>query len=236
MYIGVKSQNRRRSKPSPARPSESPASRLRMAIHEGQFVSGQRLIEVEIMELLGVSRGQVRLAFRELESEGLVRIEKNRGASVRRISRAEVRESLDVLEVISLVLSEKAVERVENPEAEAALRRSLDLVTKFKSSRDRADQCRRYMNETARFWLAISNVVANSVLEDFRIKLETKLFRLSLEGLLVTGNAERWVALHGDILKAILARDAVSVRALVVRSVRDVSGAIHALPDSAFGT
>jgi len=48
------------------------ASILREAIATGEFPRGHRLIEVELAEQFGVSRGPVRDAFRILETEGLV--------------------------------------------------------------------------------------------------------------------------------------------------------------------
>src|SRR5689334_774771 len=52
----------------------------------GDLAAGAKLNEVAIAELLGVSRGPVREAFRALEASGLVRLEKNRGVFVRQIS------------------------------------------------------------------------------------------------------------------------------------------------------
>ena len=45
---------------------------LRSAILEGKLKSGQRLMEVQLAEQLGVSRTPVREAIRKLELEGLV--------------------------------------------------------------------------------------------------------------------------------------------------------------------
>lgn len=48
------------------------ASALREAIAGGEFVRGERLIEVDLAERFGVSRGPIRDAFRILQVEGLV--------------------------------------------------------------------------------------------------------------------------------------------------------------------
>ncbi|HSU42835.1 MAG TPA: phosphonate utilization associated transcriptional regulator [Casimicrobiaceae bacterium] len=52
----------------------------------GDLAAGSKLTEASIAEMLGVSRGPVREAFRALEGSGLVRIEKNRGVYVRQIA------------------------------------------------------------------------------------------------------------------------------------------------------
>src|ERR1700676_2041157 len=74
--------------------SESQTSRSRAVdveravaqwIFRGELTAGEKLTEQEVALRLGVSRGPVREAFRALEDLGLVRIEQNRGASVRKI-------------------------------------------------------------------------------------------------------------------------------------------------------
>ena len=67
---------------------------LRSAILEGK--SGQRLMEVQLAEQLGVSRTPVREAIRKLELEGLVVMLRRKGAYVANIS---VKDLMDVLEI-----------------------------------------------------------------------------------------------------------------------------------------
>ncbi len=55
---------------------------LRSAILEFRLKPGQRLVERELIESLGVSRTTVREALRELDSEGLVTVAPQRGAFV----------------------------------------------------------------------------------------------------------------------------------------------------------
>jgi DNA-binding GntR family transcriptional regulator len=56
--------------------------RLRAAIIDGRFKPGDRLIEREMCELLGVSRASLREALRQLEAEELVTIVPHRGPVV----------------------------------------------------------------------------------------------------------------------------------------------------------
>lgn len=69
---------------------------LEHRILAGDLAPGDKLNEEEIAGKLNVSRGPVREAFRALESEGLVRTEKNRGVFVRQVS---VREADEIYEV-----------------------------------------------------------------------------------------------------------------------------------------
>jgi DNA-binding GntR family transcriptional regulator len=69
---------------------------LRTAITSGRFAPGQRLVEKDLCDLLGVSRPSVREALRELESEGLINTIPNRGPLVSMLS---ARDAVSIYEV-----------------------------------------------------------------------------------------------------------------------------------------
>jgi len=69
---------------------------LRNAILSGELLQGMQLRQDQLAEQFGTSRIPVREALRQLESEGLVRIEPNRGAIVTSLSLADVLEMLDI--------------------------------------------------------------------------------------------------------------------------------------------
>lgn len=71
---------------------------LRTAILEGDLKAGQRLMEVQLAEQLGVSRTPIREAIRKLELEGLVVMLPRKGAYVANIS---FKDLIDVLEIRS---------------------------------------------------------------------------------------------------------------------------------------
>ena len=69
---------------------------LRGAIVEGRLKPGERLMEVQLAEQLGVSRTPVREAIRKLELEGLVVMLPRKGAYVANMS---LKDLIDVLEI-----------------------------------------------------------------------------------------------------------------------------------------
>lgn len=89
------------------------AARVRAAILTGHFGPGERLREEALATAMGVSRGPVREALAKLEREGLIVIQRNRGAFVARLS------TEDLEEVYTLRV---AIERL-------AVRRAAELAT-----------------------------------------------------------------------------------------------------------
>jgi DNA-binding GntR family transcriptional regulator len=71
---------------------ESVVDHLRDLILNGQLAPGERLVQDELAELLGVSRTPVREALHKLASEGLVTFSSYKGASVVEFSPSEVEE------------------------------------------------------------------------------------------------------------------------------------------------
>jgi len=85
---------------------------LTRMIIAGELVAGAKLNEVAIAELLGVSRGPVREAFRALEESGLVRLEKNRGVFVRQIAVEEADEIYELRAVLDEFVGRRAALKV----------------------------------------------------------------------------------------------------------------------------
>jgi GntR family transcriptional regulator, trigonelline degradation regulator len=65
---------------------------LRDSIVHGRLAPGERLVERELIDLVGVSRTVIREVLRQLESEGLIHVVPNKGAVVRQLSLADARD------------------------------------------------------------------------------------------------------------------------------------------------
>jgi len=104
--IDAPSRTRREADSEPSQTSVDQASLLiRQAIITGQYGPGERIKLSDLTERFGLSAMPMREALRKLEGEGLVQIEANRGATVRRVDRKfledlyEVRAQLEILAV-----------------------------------------------------------------------------------------------------------------------------------------
>ncbi len=85
---------------------------LRQAILKGELEPGERLMEIQLAEKLGVSRTPIREAIRKLELEGLVLMIPRKGAEVARISEKNLRDVLEVRRSLEELAIELACERM----------------------------------------------------------------------------------------------------------------------------
>jgi len=90
---------------------ETVVQALRQEILEGERPGGQRLVEQELTARYGVARHTLRAALRELGSEGLVRIEPNRGARVTRLSAEEIVELYELRTALEVEAARLALQR-----------------------------------------------------------------------------------------------------------------------------
>lgn len=89
------------------------SERIRDAILRGDLVAGQRLVEADLCEELGASRGAIRSALVELAAEGLVERVANRGARVRVVPLEEAIEIYEVRRVVEALCAAKAAEHAD---------------------------------------------------------------------------------------------------------------------------
>jgi GntR family transcriptional regulator, trigonelline degradation regulator len=80
---------------------EDCVSRLRADIMSGNLRPGQKLIEADLCDQMGISRPSLREALRVLEADKLVELVPNRGPSVARLGEQEIEEIHDVWSMLT---------------------------------------------------------------------------------------------------------------------------------------
>lgn len=112
---------------------------LRQAILKGELKPGERLMEIQLANKLGVSRTPVREAIRKLELEGLVLMIPRKGAEVAEITRQDMEDVLEVRTALEELAVKDACDHITDAqlselkkasnEFKKALLESKDLVT-----------------------------------------------------------------------------------------------------------
>jgi len=97
---------------------------LREAILSGRLKPGERLMEVQLAEEMGVSRTPVREAIRKLELEGLAIMIARRGAYVSDLSIKDIAETFEIRTALESLAAGLAAERI-SPEGLEQLERIL---------------------------------------------------------------------------------------------------------------
>ena len=97
---------------------EAVCETLRDAIRKGILEPGERLMEVQLAEELGISRTPVREAIRKLEQEGYVIMMPRRGTYVSDISTNDVKEIFEIRSALESLATGLAARRIEPEELE----------------------------------------------------------------------------------------------------------------------
>ncbi|MEU4254509.1 GntR family transcriptional regulator [Amycolatopsis sp. NPDC026612] len=184
---------------------------LRERILTGRLRPGDRLVERELAEDLGVSRVPVREAIRSLEAEGFLVVQSPRRVVVRQLARVDVEELFDVREALEGLAAGLAAER-----AGAAELKRLDRVLADAARATARGDAARITVLNSRFHDEIVAIAGNALLSTMLQPLEGRLRWL-------TSQNEHWAELldeHRRLREAIASGDADRAKASAVEHVR----------------
>lgn len=106
---------------------------LRDAVRRGILQPGERLMEIQLAEDLGVSRTPVREAIRKLEMEGYVIMMPRRGTYVADLSIRDINEVFEIRTSLESLASGLAAERINEDELEKLQRLLVEIGAYIKS-------------------------------------------------------------------------------------------------------
>ena len=140
---------------------------LRRMISTGELAAGERLVEIPLAARLGVSRMPVRMAFRELEQEGLLVRVGVRGYTVRSVSSAEIAGAVEVRGVLeglaARLLAERGASKATMAELIACLADGDALLAKGRLEEADAPG---YLDMNIRFHAAIIEAAGNIAIHE----------------------------------------------------------------------
>lgn len=199
---------------------EKCVKRLRGGIMVGDLRPGQKLIEAELQEELGVSRSSLREALRLLEREKLVELVPNRGPSVAKLGQKEIE---DIHEVWALLTGEAVFDFAKIATAQD-IKSLQTIVLQLKQSLH-AKEPLRQLNITNSFFGHIYLRCKNDVLVDLVSTLVSRLNFLRAQALMREGWREVCAQEIGEIMSAIAAKKPSQARRAVQHHIESACGA-----------
>ena len=203
---------------------------LRDAILAGEFAAGQRLVEVDLCERFGCSRFAVRAAIPVLASEGLVDVQRHRGARVRVIPLIEAIEITEVRRLLEGLTAARAAERV-TPAQAAELQ---DIVAEMRVAVGAAELL-RYSDANARLHARIRAIAAHDTATSMIERLRAQLVRHQFSVSLIPGRPAVSLAQHEQIVAAVVARDPAAAEAAMHDHITSVIEALNSLAEEQAG-
>lgn len=176
---------------------------LRNAILKGELKPGERLMEVQLAQRLGVSRTPVREAIRKLELEGLVCMLPRRGAVVANITVRDLEDVLEVRASLEELAARKACENI----TEEQLRDLKKTAGDFRRSLE-GDDLVACVEADMAFHEIIYEAAANRRLQQILQNLREQMYRYRLEYLKDKRMHRLLVEEHDTIRRAIKKHDA----------------------------
>lgn len=196
---------------------------LRSAIVDRRLAPGTKLTESEVGALFDASRTVARAALQMLAFEGLVKMERNRGAFVSSPSPEEARQVFASRRLIEPGIAVAAADRITAADV-AAFRRHLAEETAHMNERGPAAR-RAEIKASGDFHLMVASISGNQILKRF---MEELIARSSLVIALYgrTGVSSCGHNEHADILDALERRDGEKAAHLMLHHIDHIEADI----------
>lgn len=180
--------------------SEHVYRRLRDAIREGRFKSGDRVMEIEVADWLKVSRTPVRDAIRRLEGEGMLQYEPHHGLVVARLDRQAVMELYVMRETLEGTAACLCARHASDMEV-------LDLVELIERERTIQGDPEAAAHHNRLFHESIHRGAHNRYLEKSLAAVNDSMWLLGKPLMLLPHRAQAAFTEHASIVDAVQRRD-----------------------------
>ncbi len=206
-------------------PTAEVVAHMRQAILDGEYSPRERLVEADLCRRFSASRFSARVALQQLAFEGLVELQRNRGASVRALSIDEAIEVTQVRAALEGLCAQRAA-TLATPEQIEALQEIAEAMQQAVQSQETL----RYHELNARLHALIrtcaDNPTCSRLLEQLRAQLVRHQFVLALQ----PGRIEVSLQQHLRIVAAIAARDSSAAEEAMRQHLDNVMVTLQSLP------
>ncbi|MCU0789571.1 MAG: GntR family transcriptional regulator [Nitratireductor sp.] len=199
-------------------------------VRAGRLVPGQRLVEADLTRNLGVSRGPVREALKRLAAEGVVTLNRNRGAYIRALSRDEVRDMLIVLEALTGLMARLAAKHIGSGENRASFERQYKRLMAFEEQGDSI----AFLDQRRDFYDTLIRMGGNGELGRLMPLMQIHLLRLQFQSYVTREQREKQFLEYEAISQAVLAGDQNRAERLMKLHIRRTRMVLERLPEEAY--
>jgi DNA-binding GntR family transcriptional regulator len=175
---------------------------LRDAINKGVLSPGERLMEIQIAEEMGVSRTPVREAIRKLELEGFVVMIPRRGTYVANISIKDINEVYEIRTALDILAGGLAAERINDEEIEE-MRQLLVLTEKYIDEKN----LNKIIEIDSKFHDVLYTASRNERLVNIINNLREQITSIRGQSMNYPGRLADTLNEHREIVESIAARD-----------------------------
>ena len=141
---------------------------IKDGILTGRLRPGERLLENQLAEELGVSRTPIREALRMLEIENLVDLIPRKGAQVRDMSEKDIKDVLEIRKVLEELASGLAAENITKQQIIDLKKAHMDFVEAFERG-DRDGVIEKLATEKIKGIPNVVGIEINNPIQDFMI-------------------------------------------------------------------
>ncbi|MBQ5660566.1 MAG: GntR family transcriptional regulator [Lachnospiraceae bacterium] len=194
---------------------------LRKAILKGELQPGERLMEVQLANRLGVSRTPIREAIRKLELEGLVTMIPRRGAEVAEITEKNMRDVLEVRRALEELAVKIACEKI----TEEELERLGKVAKKFRNVMH-GDDLMKITEADVEFHEIIYEATGNARLIQILSNLREQMYRYRVEYLKDYNSHGILAEEHDEIVKALCERDTDRASRAIISHIENQQSSI----------
>ncbi|RDU23469.1 GntR family transcriptional regulator [Anaerosacchariphilus polymeriproducens] len=189
---------------------------LREAILKGELKPGERLMEIQLAERLGVSRTPIREAIRKLELEGLVLTIPRRGAEVAKMTEKNMREVLVVRKALEVLAVEIACEVITQPQ----IVELKEVAKAFEQSMNSKD-LKKIAEADVRFHDLIYQSTGNKRLVQILNNLREQIYRYRIEYLKDASTYPSLLQEHQALIEGLKNRDKEFVKDIMNRHIEN---------------
>jgi len=183
---------------------ERVAASITKGLLRRQYTVGERLVESDLTQKLGVSRSTVREALKMLASNGVVEIVPHRGAIIRGLTLTDAENLLTVLEVLTGLAARQAAENIHLKNNRQIFTAAAKPLIEPRPS----NELDRILDERARFYQTMFQIADNSELNHSMPNWRAHLFRSQFYSFLSKGDMRAMMAEYRKITRAVLNGDA----------------------------